>query len=516
MSNYLTILQTYYGGRNKSETARICGCSRGTVDTTLALARQHGLLDTASLSGHTEDTLAGILHPDIYRRSPDRLYAMPDYEAVHRELARPHVTLQLLWEEYVLACRQAGQRAYSETQFRRYYHLFAKEHKVTIRLKHKPGYAMQVDWAGTRLIFFDEEACQDIMASIFVAVLPYSRMIYAEACRDERIPSWLTAHVNALAYFGGSPQVFVPDNLKTGVSKPDFYEPGIQKQYAELADVYGAVVLPARIRKPRDKGAVENAVLIASRRILAALRNTRFLSFEALADAVRDQLEQLNRSPLTGRSETRWDVYLQEEKAFMQALPAVSYEYAEWKSGLKVAPDCHVTYLKKQYSVPYEYVGRSVDVRATSRILEIFYHHERIASHKRSHGPDLYVTNPDHIPPGKAYFLNWDRARFLQWAQELGPATTQVLTAILDRAVVETQAFRSCLGIVTLAVQEGKTQVEAACRQACQLTKEPSYQLVKKLVKEQHIDPSSRTAAAQAERGFQRGAAYFGGGRDAD
>lgn len=516
MSNYLKLLQTYYGGRNKSETARICGCSRGTVDTTLALAKQYGLIDLVSLRTHTEATVADLLHPAVYQRQPDRLYTMPDYEVVHRELGRPHVTLQLLWEEYVLSCRQANTRPYSETQFRRHYHRFAKDQQVTIRLKHKPGYAMQVDWAGTKLLFFDEEAGQEVTASIFVAVLPYSSLIYAEACRDERAASWLTAHVNALTYFGGSPQILVPDNLKTGVTKPDFYEPGLQQQYAELADAYGCVILPARVRKPRDKGAVENAVLIASRRIVAVLRNTRFLSIEELQQAVQKQLEQLNHSPLSGRQESRWAVFTQDEAAYLQALPAVPYEYAEWKNGLKVAPDCHVTYQKKQYSVPYEYVGKTVDLRATLRTIELFYHHERITSHKRAHGPDLYVTNPDHMPPEKTYFLNWDRDRFLRWSREPGPATTQVITAILDRAVVETQGHRACLGIVTLARKQDPALVEAACRQACHLSKEPSYRLVKHLVKELKDVKSPQAVAAKQQRGFQRGAAYFGGDRDAD
>ena len=515
MSNYLTILQTYYGGRNKSETARICNCSRGTVDTTLSLARQMGLIDRESLALYTEDTIAQMLHPGVYQPGWNKVYAMPDYADVHKELAKPHVTLKLLWEEYVLFCQQAATQPYSETQFRCYYHRYAKDQQVTLRLKHKPAYAMQIDWAGTKYVFYDEEVGGEISASIFVAVLPYSQLMYAEPCRDEKSLNWLSAHTNALAYFGGAPKVFVPDNLKTGVTRADFYEPALQKKYAEMADYYGCVVLPARARKPRDKGAVENSVLIASRRIIATLRNAEFRSFSELQQGVRDRLETLNHVPLTGRKVSRWEVYSREEAQYMQTLPEQGYEYAEWKSDLKVAPDCHIAFQKKHYSVPFEYVGKTVDVRATLRTLEIFYHHERIASHKRSYGTEFYVTEPEHIPPEKTYFQNWDRERFLKWGKCCGTACVQVLIAILDRAVVEEQAHRSCLGVVSLANKQGKTEVEEACRQALKLTPEPSYQLVKKIVR-QNKDSALKPAQSEAiPRGFQRGAAYFGGNRHA-
>ena len=185
-----------------------------------------------------------------------------------------------------------------KTQFRRYYHQFAKVQKTTIRLEHKPALAMEVDCAGTKIAYYDQDVGAMHEASLFVAVLPCSQLLYVEPFRDEKLPSWIHGHVHAFEYISGVAKTIIPDNLRTSVSKADFYAPGINPTYQEMASYYGTVILPARVRRPNDKASGENRVLIALRRILAKLRNKQILSFPDLQQYVRTALEQINQDPL--------------------------------------------------------------------------------------------------------------------------------------------------------------------------------------------------------------------------
>ena len=438
---------------------------------------------------------------------------MPDFDYVHAELAKPHVTLKLLWEEYVEKCRQGNERFYMETQFRRYYHLHAKVHKATIRLEHKPALSLEVDWAGTKIAFFDAEDGKMSQASLFVAVLPCSQIIYAEPFRDEKLPSWIAGHLHAFQYLGGVPKTLIPDNLKSGVKRANFYEPDLNKTYQEMAAYYGTVILPARVRKPKDKASVENAVLISSRKIIAKLRNVQILSLPDLQQHVRTALEQVNSAPLTGKSESRWTSFLAEEKDFLLSLPESPYELAQWGKA-KVQPNCHIAYQRRFYSVPFEYLGEEVDVRATQQTVEIWYHHQRIASHKRLWGKAAYVTMEEHMPPGKLFFVDWDRDRFLRWGDTIGIATRQVVEAILNRAVVEQQAYRSCFGILSLREKFGPQRLERACSIMVSRRSSPSYQQLKNILEKNMDIPETpeETEKKPSRRGFQRGAEYFGGG----
>jgi transposase len=236
-------------------------------------------------------------------------------------------------------------------------------------------------------ILISSKLCILKLAFTFVAVLPCSQLIYADAFRDEKLPSWIKGHTDAFFYFGGVPKTIIPDNLKTGVAKAQFYEPGINRSYQELASYYGTVILPTRVQKPKDKGAVENSVKIASRRILGKLRNKEFHSLYELRTSVSECLEAINRAPLTGRSMSRWDAFLEEEKNYLLTLPKVPFELSEWKKA-KVQPDCHVAFQGHFYSVPFEHLGEEVEVRATMSTVEIFYHHQRVASHLRLYGTE--------------------------------------------------------------------------------------------------------------------------------
>lgn len=509
-SNYLQALRAVFSGLSQRQAAKLHHVSRNTIKVLVRYAKQQGWKCVEDLKDLSEDQLCILLSEDaVLGGQRDQSYKLPDYEYVHQELAKENVTLILLWEEYVEKCLQEGSRYYQETQFRSYYHEFAKTQKCTIRLEHKPGMSMQVDWAGSKIAYYDEEIEKASEAHLFVAVLPCSQLIYAEVFRDETLPSWITAHLHCFHYFGGVPKTIIPDNLKTGILKANFYEPTINPSYQEMAAFYGAVILPARIRKPRDKGAVENAVKIASQRILGKLRNQHFHTFFDLHQAVASALEKINSAPLRGKNMSRWDAFLGEEKDYLLTLPTSEFELSEW-SVAKVQPNCHVAFKNHFYSVPFEHLGEMVDIRATQNTVEIFYHQQRIASHKRLWGSKQYATVQDHMPPGKMFFVDWDAERFIKWAKQIGPACQRVVQGVLDRSVVEQHAYRSCFGILSLKDQYSPKRLETACSLFTQKDISPSYSQVKRVLERgEDLEKEVKQEIKPQLKGFRRGAEYY-------
>jgi len=259
MSDNITIVRAVYSGLSQRQVAATHKVSRNTVALLLRHARDQGWLTTEDLKLLDEATFVRNL-PTIATQSRDSTFKMPDYDYVHSELAKPYVTLKLLWEEYVKACQVSSDRFYMETQFRRYYHKFAQVNKATIRLEHKPALSMEVDWAGTKIGYYDNDLGKMSEASLFVSVLPCSQLIYAEPFRDETLPSWIAGYINSFRYIGGVSKTIISDNLRSGVTHANFYEPQLNKTYNEMAEYYGTVILPARIRKPKDY--LQNYIII--------------------------------------------------------------------------------------------------------------------------------------------------------------------------------------------------------------------------------------------------------------
>jgi len=254
-------------------------------------------------------------------------------------------------------------------------------------------------------------------------------------------------------------------------------------------------------------------VLISSRRILAKLRNTQILSFSELQKKVRSALEQINEAPLTGKIESRWIAYQNEEKEYMLPLPPYPYEISQW-SKAKVQPNCHIAFQRKFYSVPFEYLGEEVEVRSTESAIEILYHHQRIASHKRLWGKANYSTIREHMPPDKIFFADWNKDRFLRWGESIGPATGKVIELILERAVIEHQAYRSCFGIFSLKDKYGELRLENACSSLLSYTSNPTYRQIKDILEKERTETpmvQDDSMPDKEERVHRRGAKYFGG-----
>ena len=394
MAQYRQILRLHSQGISQRSIAQSCQCSRNTVAAVLRRASTSNL--TWPLDVETDADLERLLFPE--KQELVSLRRMPDFEKVSKELTRSGVTLKLLWMEYCEECRQLGEQPFMYSQFCFHFQKFSEQERATMHIPRKPGDRIEVDWAGDKLYIVDRDTGEAIPVYLFVGVLPFSMYAYAEGCLRMDMENWIHVHVNMFQYFGGSAVMLVPDNLKTGVDHTnDWYTPQINRTYRELAEHYNTAVVPARVRKPKDKSSAEGTVGVVSTRIIATLRNRKFFSLEELNRAIRQKLDEHNKTPFTKREGSRYSVFQSQEKAFLHKLPTAQFELAQWKVAT-VQYNYHISVEKMQYSVPYEYIKQKVDVRLTRNMVEVFYNQNRIASHRRLYGhPGQYSTVESHI-----------------------------------------------------------------------------------------------------------------------
>jgi transposase len=385
--------------------------------------------------------------------------ALPDWAHVHEELKRRGVTLMILWEEH----RAASPDGHGYSRFCELYGEWRKRLSPVMRQTHAAGDKLFVDWAGDTIDIVDPHTGEVHEAHLFVAVLGASSYTYAVARWTETLPDWIGAHVNALDFIGGVMKAAVPDNLKAGITKPSRYEPGINRTYQDLADHYGFVVLPARVRKPRDKAKVEAAVGIVSRYLLGRLRNRTFFSLDELNAAVVECVTVINAKVMKRINQSRNELFASIDQPVLKALPTERYQFAEWKR-CTVAPDYHVEVDDHYYSVSYKLLRETVDARFTTATVELFHNGSRIASHPRSHVKHKHSTTPEHMPSSHRRYAEWTPQRMLRDAAKIGPATTALFEAIMKAKPHPEQGFRSCLGIVGLVKGYGPERVEAAAK----------------------------------------------------
>ena len=457
------------------EIARSCGLPASTVGDYLQRAQAAGL-DwplPASLTDRELMTRLRLGGQDPSSDLPAK--PAPDWPTIHGELRRPNVTLQLLWQEY----RQAHPDGYRYSRFCELYHAWAGALEPVLRQVHEPGQKLFVDWAGQTVPIHQADGVLN-EASLFVAVLGASKKIFAAAFANQQLESWIAGHCRAFDFYGGVTRAVVPDNTKTAVIHPDRYEPVLHRTYQEMAQHYGTVILPARIKKPRDKAPVETAVQISQRQILAALRDRRFFSVGELNEAIRPLLEQLNAQPfqkLEG-SRNRWFDAL--EKETLLPLPARAFELATW-SQAKVNIDYHVAVDHHFYSVPYSLVHCQLEVRLSERTVELFHQGKRVAAHARSPQRGTFTTVAEHRPKAHQRYLEWTPSRLVQWARQTGPQCGQLVEQILNDKPHPEQGFRSALGVIRLGKAVGAPRLEAACQRALHLGV-GSYRSVKSIL----------------------------------
>ena len=342
-----------------------------------------------------------------------------------------------------------------------------------------------------------------------MAVLGASNYTYAEAHRSQSLPNWIGAHVRALNFLGGVPEVLVPDNLKAGVKSPHLYEPDINPTYQEFARHYGLAVVPTRVRKPKDKAKVEVGVQVVERWILARLRDRTFFSLAELNQAIAALLSELNQRPMKHLGQSRQELFMQLEQPVLGPLPQQPYEFAHWHKA-RVHIDYHVAYDKHFYSVPHRLKGKEVDIRATEKTVEIYYGRQRQASHPRSHAPGRFSTQREHMPPNHQVMADWSPERFERWAQQIGPHTASLIRAVLTSHRHPQQAYRTCLGILGLGKRYTHARLEAACGRAL-ATGIRSYKGIHNILKHKldHLEPDPPADMPLPAHDNIRGQSYY-------
>jgi transposase len=430
---------------------------------------------------------------------------MPDWAVVHHELRRKGVTLHLLWLEY--KARHAD--GFQYTWFCDHYRAYSAKLDLVMRQSHRAGEKLFVDYAGQTVEVTEPRTGQLRQAQIFVAVLGASNYTYAEATWTQTLPDWIAAHQRAFHFFGGVPELVVPDNLKAAVRKAHRYEPDLNVTYAELAAHYGTVVIPARVRKPRDKAKVEAGVLLVERWILARLRHERFFALTALNQRIAALLEQLNRRPFKKLPGSRRALFEELDRPALKALPLERYQYAEWKRAT-VPPDYHLEADGHYYSVPYALVGQQVELRLSATTVECFHRGHRVASHARSPHPGLHTTVNAHRPKAHQHYAEWSVPRLRQWSQSRGGATGQVVRTILEQSPHPQQGLRSGLAVIRLEQSYGAERLEAACARALALGA-CSFKSIASILKH-GLDAAAPDPAAEAvgiAHANIRGPAYY-------
>ena len=499
------VLRLRWGaGLSVRQISQAVGIGRTTVSDYIARAQAAALgwplpegMDGVELERRLFKTPAG---PSRQGR------AQPDFAAVHRELRGKGVTLFLLWQEY----RERHPDGYGYSQFCDRYARWKGQVDVVMRQSHRAGEKLFVDYAGQTVAVVDRTSGEIRQAQVFVAVLGASSYTYAEATWSQGLADWIGSHVRALAFFGGAPQVIVPDNLKSAVSKAHRYEPDLNPSYQDFANHYGVAVIPARVRKPRDKAKAEGGVLLVERWILARLRHQQFFALGEVNAAIAGCLGGLNGrgfKKLDGSRRSHFDAI---DRPALRPLPERPYEFAEWRKA-RVAPNIHVEVDGHYYSVPHTLVKRQLDVRLTATTVELLHQHQRVASHVRSPQRGGYTTVPEHMPEAHRRYLEWTPERLLRWGGKIGPATGAVIERILLERPHPQQAFNACFGVLRLATPFGEPRLEAACARALAIGT-VSYKSIASILEkglERRPLPDAATSGPPLEHPNLRGAQYY-------
>ena len=446
-------------GLSNRKIARSCSISRSTVAEYLRRAQEAGLswplpatLDEAELEKQ-------LFPPPLVLPPGSR--PLPDWLYIHRELRRKGVTLFLLWQEY----KEDHPKGYQYSWFCEQYRTWAEKLDIVMRQEHRAGEKLFVDYAGQTVPVVDRTTGEIREAQIFIAVLGASNYTYAEATWSQSLSDWISSHVRAFHYLAGVPELVVPDNLKSGVSKVCFYEPDLNPTYQDMVKHYGCAVIPTRVRKPRDKAKVEVGVQVVESWILARVRNLTFFSLAELNSAIRELLIKLNDRPFKKLPGSRRSLFETLDKPALKPLPVQSYVYAEWKKA-RVHIDYHIEVDGHYYSVPYQLIKHQIDVRITTNTIEAIYKGRRVASHRRSYRKGGFITVQEHMPKGHKKYAEWTPDRLIRWAAKTGSATGKLVETILASRPHPQQGFRSCLGIMRLGKQYGQNRLEAACTRA--------------------------------------------------
>ena len=502
------------------------GLSGRAIATSQAMSRKSitAVLDAADAAGVGWDDVADLGEGEVYallfpgRGEHESVFAQPDWDRVHKELARVGVTLKLLHGEYVDSCAVAGEPVMGYDRFCRTYQRHVLVTGVASRVGHKAAQTVEVDWSGPTMQLSDPTTGTTRTVYLFVGCLPFSRYAFVEPTLDMKQDTWLRAHVAMFEAFSGSVPRIVSDNLKTGVTKhPRDGEIVLNDAYREMAAHYSAAVLPGRVRHAKDKASVENTVWHIAMRIIADLRDQQFASLPELKAAITTRVAAYNQEPFQKRPGSRASVFAAEEQPLLTGLPQVAYEISRWVYRRRVGRNGHVLWEKNFYSVPFAHVATVVDLRITDRVLQVYRGQERLTSHLLlpEGSANEYRTNDADLPAGERY-RQWDPDRVRDWAERIGPSTVIVVNRIFESVPVDEQGLDAALAVLRLSRRFSAERVEAACRLTLAgRVRSPRYvHLQPILATGQDKTAQLRTLRTEPpeEGGYVRGADYYAGG----
>lgn len=504
------ILELNSSGMSGRDIAVALSTSRNSISTVLGIAQSLNL-SWDKVKNLEEEKLYQEFFPDKFQQNFN--YEEVNYELVHSELKRVGVTLKLLWNDYIIKCKSENKLSCGYTKFCEGYSDYVAKSNATSHIIHKPGVIIEVDWSGPTMKFYNDDTGEELKAYLFVGTMPYSQYSYVEATLSMNQDDWLRCHVNMFNYIGGTTIRLVCDNLKTGVIKhPKDGEIVLNDAYEALGEHYSIAIMPTGVRKPKHKASVEGTVGKIATAIIARLRNQTFYSLNELQLAILKALKAFNDQPFQKREGSRTKIFEEMEKPILRKLPDIPFELSKWDYEHKVGLDCHVIFKTNRYSVPYQYIGKSVDIKYTSRILEVFYNHERIASHPifAEYTRFKYHTDKSHMPDNLTK-TEWNTTRIEAWASKIGPKCSEVIRRILNSVKIKEQAFNSALAVLRLSSKYSSLRLENACEYSLKNISIPRYHHLNAiLVNKQDVELQKESTTSKESEGYVRGAGYYG------
>lgn len=478
MSKVRQILKLYSQGIGKKKIGNRLCMSKNTVKQYLDRSNQlkTTIEELLKLNDYELDKL---FHPPHETLVNERVQMLYDYfPEMERQLRKKGITVAFLYKKYKIAHPET----YGESAFYYYYRLWKKKVNPSMHIEHKAGDKMYIDFAGATMPYVDVDTGEIKDAQVFVAILGWSQYAYVEAIRNQTIEEFIVACENALHFFEGVPLGIVPDNLKSAVFKASKYEPIINENFKAFADYYGTAVLPTRARRPKDKAHVENMVKISYQNIYANISEHNILPLHDLNVEIKKHLQHINNSVLTGRDYTRFEQWKM-EKTLLQPLQEPRYEIRKIKQ-VTVMKNGHVYLTEDQhyYSVPFELIGKKLNLQYSRAVVDIYYKYQLVATHKRIRSPHNYSTNPLHMPPQHRYVTEWSPAFFMEQAKAIDPSVEYYISQVLAKKQHPEQAYKSCQGILSFSKRVGHARLIKACKRAHEIGYY-NYKIIEEILK---------------------------------
>ena len=502
-------------GMGERQVARALKVSRTVVSKYVQAFRKSGLT-LERIEGMPDSELSQALHDTSAAVQPGgRLEQLRErFPLMLSELKKKGMTLQLLWERY----REEHPDGYQYSRYCDHFQNWRDQPQLYMHIEHKAGEQMFVDWAGDKLEIIKASTDEPWALELFVAILPASELTFVEARESQAETDWIRANEAAMTYFGGVVEAIVPDNTKTAVVQSDPYEPGLNLVYEDFARHYGCVIYPARARRPRDKALVENAVRLVYQRVSVHLRGKRYEDLAEINEAIGELLEKHNTRNFSKLAYSRRELFEQIERQTLRPLPASPYALKDIQMAT-VQFNYHVELRQDHhyYSVPHylrkrEEPKTKVKLVYDDRVVAIYYDNQRVAQHHRDRTPNGYTTTAQHMPADHRFYAEWSKERFQSWARSMGTDVEAFVTRLIDSRPYAPQAFKSCMGVLSLKDSYGAQRLNDACRKALSLGS-CSYKRVAAILaqgREQEKQPALQFASpGLPEHDNVRGADYF-------